>query len=111
MALSPGTILDNKYCIEAAIGRGGFGYVYRARERLTGEIVAIKELTPGMVGEPQVVRRFIQEARATLRLPTPTSRAPTVSSRTASTVCGMSPTSLIASCTRRRPPEPESVDE
>jgi Tol biopolymer transport system component len=66
--LQPGTVLDNKYCIEATLGRGGFGHVYRAQEQLTGETVAIKELIPALVGDPQMVQRFIQEARATLRL-------------------------------------------
>ena len=69
--LQPGTTLDNKYRIEEAIGRGGFGFVYRARERLTGEIVALKELVPSFVGNPEMVQRFIQEARATLRLTHP----------------------------------------
>jgi phosphate/phosphite/phosphonate ABC transporter binding protein len=69
--LQPGTILDNKYEIEAVIGQGGFGYVYRARERLTGETVAIKELVPTFADRPKMVQRFIQEARATLRLSHP----------------------------------------
>jgi formylglycine-generating enzyme required for sulfatase activity/serine/threonine protein kinase len=66
--LQPGTVLDNKYRIESAVGRGGFGYVYRARERLTGETVAVKELVPSFVDDRGMVQRFIQEARATLRL-------------------------------------------
>lgn len=70
--LQQGTTLENnKYQIEGIIGRGGFGYVYRARERLTGEMVAIKELVPNFVGDPQMVQRFIREARATLRLTHP----------------------------------------
>jgi serine/threonine protein kinase len=69
--LSPGTILDNKYRVEAVIGRGGFGHVYRARERLTGETVAIKELLPSLVHDRDVAQRFLQEARATLRLTHP----------------------------------------
>ncbi len=66
--LEPGAILDNKYRIEGVIGRGGFGHVYRAHERLTGETVAIKELVPSFVDDREMVHRFIQEARATLRL-------------------------------------------
>jgi len=69
--LKPGTILDNKYVIEAVIGRGGFGHVYRARERLTGESVAVKELVSNLLHDEQMVQRFIQEARATLRLTHP----------------------------------------
>jgi serine/threonine protein kinase len=72
MPLQPGAVLDNgKFLVETALGRGGFGYVYRAREQLTGETVAIKELVPALVGDPQIVQRFIQEARATLRLTHP----------------------------------------
>jgi tRNA A-37 threonylcarbamoyl transferase component Bud32 len=72
MPLQPGATLENdKYRIEATIGRGGFGHVYRAREQLTGETVAIKELVPELVDDPQMVQRFIQEARATLRLTHP----------------------------------------
>jgi serine/threonine protein kinase len=69
--LQPGTVLDNKYQIEAVIGRGGFGYVYLATERLTGETVAIKELTPVFAEDREMAQRFIQEARATLRLTHP----------------------------------------
>ncbi len=70
--LHPGMTLDHdKYQIEAVIGRGGFGHVYRARERLTGETVAIKELVPSFVDDREMVQRFIQEARLTLRLSHP----------------------------------------
>ena len=71
MILQPGTLLDNKYRIEALIGLGGFGHVYRAHETLTGETVAVKELAPGPTDNPQMVQRFLQEARATLRLTHP----------------------------------------
>jgi hypothetical protein len=71
MSLQPGTLLDNKYRVEETIGRGGFGYVYRATEQLTGESVAVKELVPALVDQPAIVQRFIQEARATLRLTHP----------------------------------------
>ncbi|NBD36413.1 MAG: protein kinase, partial [Chloroflexi bacterium] len=69
--LQPGTILDNKYRIEEVIGKGGFGYVYRACERLTGEEVAIKELMPGFADNQALVQRFVDEARATRRLTHP----------------------------------------
>lgn len=50
----------DRYGIEAVIGRGGSGCVYRARERLTGEIIAIKELVPSFVDDQQMVQRFFQ---------------------------------------------------
>ena len=71
MPLEAGIVLDGKYRVEEIIGRGGFGHVYRAREQLTGETLAIKELVPTLVSDPQIVQRFIQEARATLRLTHP----------------------------------------
>lgn len=66
--LQSGTVLDKKYRIEAVIGQGSFGQVYRARDQLTSERVAIKELVPDLAGKPQAVDRFIQEAQAALRL-------------------------------------------
>lgn len=72
MALNAGDVLLNgQYRILREIGQGGFGYVYSAWENLTGETVAIKELIPGLVGDPSAVQRFIQEARATQRLTHP----------------------------------------
>ncbi|HFD38846.1 MAG TPA: DUF4101 domain-containing protein [Anaerolineae bacterium] len=64
-------ILHNQYRIEATIGRGGFGYVYRARDLLTGNIVAIKELLSYLADRPQIAQRFILEARATMNLTHP----------------------------------------
>ena len=46
--------------------RGGFGYVYHARD-VHGE-VAIKELVPGLVRDESMLRRFLAEAKATMRL-------------------------------------------
>ena len=67
--LKPGdTLLNGQYRILRQLGRGGFGYVYHARHTHLREEVAIKELTPGLVGDEQMLRRFIDEARATLRL-------------------------------------------
>ncbi|MCQ2427135.1 MAG: serine/threonine protein kinase [Clostridia bacterium] len=42
--LKPGCLLDGRFIIGTGAGRGGFGYVYRAYDRLTGDITAIKEL-------------------------------------------------------------------
>lgn len=44
--LSSGTILDNKYHVDYALGRGGFGITYRAMHLKTEQLVAIKEFYP-----------------------------------------------------------------
>ncbi len=41
-----GAVLQDRYEIEAAIGQGGMGAVYRARDRRTEHIVAVKQLLP-----------------------------------------------------------------
>jgi tetratricopeptide (TPR) repeat protein len=40
----PGEVLDGRFEIEQRVGAGGVGEVYRARDRATGEAVAIKAL-------------------------------------------------------------------
>ena len=69
MALKPGdTLLNEQYQILRQLGRGGFGFVYLAQDRLLGEQMALKELIPALVGDEVVLKRFLAEARATIRL-------------------------------------------
>src|SRR5690242_13201582 len=67
MSLSPGSKLG-PYEIVAVLGAGGMGEVYRARDSRLGREVAIKILAAGSVGDPERLRRFEQEARATAAL-------------------------------------------
>jgi eukaryotic-like serine/threonine-protein kinase len=67
MSLSPGSKLG-PYEIVAALGAGGMGEVYRARDPRLGREVAIKILAVGSAGDPERLRRFEQEARATAAL-------------------------------------------
>jgi eukaryotic-like serine/threonine-protein kinase len=53
-----------EYDIEAKIGEGGFGSVYRAVHPLIGKAAAIKVLNRQYSSNPQMVSRFIAEARA-----------------------------------------------
>ena len=61
-ALAPGTRLG-PYEIEAQIGSGGMGHVYRARDPRLGRPVAVKTLPPSAVADPELARRFEAEAR------------------------------------------------
>jgi len=67
MSLTPGSKLG-PYEIAAALGAGGMGEVYRARDPRLGREVAIKILPAGSVDDPERLRRFEQEARATAAL-------------------------------------------
>lgn len=59
-----GTILNGTYEIQDAIGRGGMGVVYKARDILMERTVAIKMLHAHLARDQQSVQRFKQEARA-----------------------------------------------
>nr|HRC87370.1 serine/threonine-protein kinase [Thermoanaerobaculia bacterium] len=58
----PGRTLG-RYRIEAEIGRGGMGVVYRGRQLSLNRPVAIKILPPQLAADPQFRERFRQEAQ------------------------------------------------
>ncbi len=60
--LVPGTRLGS-YEIVSALGAGGMGEVYRARDRRLGREVAIKVLPEAVEREPERIARFEREAR------------------------------------------------
>src|SRR6266498_3505983 len=62
-----GTALDGQYQIEALLGKGGMGAVYRARHILLGDRVAIKILPPEMRNNAEWLRRFRREGQAARR--------------------------------------------
>ena len=63
MGLPSGTRLG-PYEIVAALGSGGMGEVYRARDTRLGREVALKVLPSDVATNPDRLRRFEQEARA-----------------------------------------------
>jgi serine/threonine-protein kinase len=62
-----GKALDGQYQIEALLGKGGMGAVYRARHILLGDRVAIKVLPPEMRSNAEWLRRFQREGQAARR--------------------------------------------
>jgi serine/threonine protein kinase len=48
-----GYVLDGKFVITKALGKGGIGMVYRATERDTGVEFAVKVLAPDLLNDPE----------------------------------------------------------
>ena len=67
MSLNPGTRLG-PYEIEAPLGAGGMGEVYKARDTRLDRTVAIKVLPEHVASNPDLKQRFEREARAVAAL-------------------------------------------
>ena len=70
MSLSPGTRVG-PYEIESALGAGGMGVVYRARDTRVDRAVAIKVIPPRLLSNETARRRFQNEARTLATLSHP----------------------------------------
>ncbi|MEO1271114.1 MAG: protein kinase, partial [Myxococcota bacterium] len=70
--LMPGTLLGGRYQLEAAVGAGAFGVVYRAKDMVTGTVFALKTLMPGATqADEAAVERFRREAELMARFDHP----------------------------------------
>jgi Tol biopolymer transport system component len=67
MALTPGTKIG-PYEIQSALGAGGMGEVYRARDGRLGRDVALKILPESFASDGERLRRFEQESQAVAAL-------------------------------------------
>jgi serine/threonine protein kinase len=61
--LEPGQVVG-EYTVEGKLGQGAFGTVFKANHPLIGKLVAIKVLSRKFSVDPEVVSRFVAEARA-----------------------------------------------
>lgn len=66
-----GRVVDGRYRVVEAVGRGGMGVVYKVEHRRLGKIAAMKVLHRDLAGDAEVVGRFHREAEAISRLTHP----------------------------------------
>lgn len=66
--LENGDLVAERYEIVRALGKGGMGVVYLAKDNLTEQMIALKTLLPEYVANRRAVQRFIQEVNAVRRL-------------------------------------------
>ncbi len=63
-----GTIIARRYRLLHALDAGSMGAVFAAEKIKTGERVAVKMLLPEFQNSPDLIQRFLDEARAAQRL-------------------------------------------
>ncbi len=60
--------VNGRYEVLRELGRGGMGVVYKARDRETGEVVAVKVLRAELANDPAWMERFKEELRLARRI-------------------------------------------
>ncbi len=63
-----GKVIAGRYRLEAQLGEGGMGVVYRARHVLIDRVVALKLIRPDLRGETHLRAWMVREARAANRV-------------------------------------------
>jgi eukaryotic-like serine/threonine-protein kinase len=71
LPLGPGSVVAQAYELQRKIGQGAMGTVYEALVRSTGERVAVKIPHDCFRLDDSALKRFLQEARATLMIRSP----------------------------------------
>jgi len=65
------TTAGNQFVLQALLGEGGMGLVYRARQGSIDREIAVKLLRPELAGEAGLQQQFLDEAQLTARLDHP----------------------------------------
>jgi hypothetical protein len=63
-----GRVIDGRYRVQARLGTGGMGVVYRVEHLHLGKTAAMKVLAPETAAKTEMVRRFRLEAQAVSKL-------------------------------------------
>jgi serine/threonine-protein kinase len=63
-----GQVVAGKYLVARVLGRGAMGTVVEAKHQRLGERVAIKIIQPEFAANPEIVERFLREARACAKI-------------------------------------------
>jgi tRNA A-37 threonylcarbamoyl transferase component Bud32 len=69
--LAAGDCRLGKFALEAELGAGSFGYVFRARDTELDRTVAVKIQRAGSLASDEETRRFLREARSVAQLKHP----------------------------------------
>lgn len=59
-----GSTIDGRYQLDAVIGQGGMGVVYRCTHKIIGKTVAMKVLRADLARDLEVTKRFLNEAKS-----------------------------------------------
>src|SRR5450759_928325 len=69
--LAVGDLLAGRYRVDARLGAGGMGSVWRAHDLRLDRDVALKVLLPSVAGDPVLAQRFDREAHALAAVTSP----------------------------------------
>jgi serine/threonine-protein kinase len=67
-AITRGTMIASRYEVLDPLGKGGMGAVYKARDRVLDEVVAVKILRADVAGTPEMADRFRREIKLARRV-------------------------------------------
>jgi eukaryotic-like serine/threonine-protein kinase len=67
-SIQVGDLVAGKYRVDRVLGEGGMGIVVAATHQQLDEKVALKFLRPSVASNPEIVQRFVREARAAVKI-------------------------------------------